>query len=66
MHRSRAVVLAALAAALPILASDLHGWLLAGLALTTGVVALLAFPLKKPCRCHALSYVQYTPSNQLT
>lgn len=47
MERWRAAALAALAAALPILASDLHGWPHALLAVATGSVAALALPLKK-------------------
>ena len=47
MRRLRAIVLTALAAALPILAGEVHGWLLAGLALITGTVAAIAMPSKK-------------------
>ena len=47
MRRLRAAVLAALSAALPILASGLHGWFLAGLAVTAGFIASLALTSKK-------------------
>ena len=47
MNRWRAMMLAALAAALPVLAGDLHGWLLAVLAAATGSVAALTLPFKK-------------------
>jgi hypothetical protein len=46
MHRWLALVLAALAAALPLLDGELHGWLLAGLAAATGAAAALAMPQK--------------------
>lgn len=47
MERWRAAVLAALTAALPVLASDLHGWLHALLAGAIGSVAVLALAQKK-------------------
>jgi hypothetical protein len=46
MGRRRAAVLVALAAALPILADDLHGWIHAVLAVAIGLVAA-ALPSKK-------------------
>jgi hypothetical protein len=47
MYRWEAIALAVLAAALPVLAGGLHGWLLAALALASGSVAVLALPKKK-------------------
>lgn len=47
VHRLRATVVTTLAAALPILAGEVHGWLLAALALITGTVAAIAMPSKK-------------------
>lgn len=47
MDRWRATVLAALAAALPILASELNGWLLAMLAVSAGSVAAALALLQK-------------------
>jgi hypothetical protein len=47
VHRLRAVVLAVLAAVLPVLAGEVRGWLLMGFALSVGLVATLALPSKK-------------------
>ena len=47
MHRWRKAVLAALAAALPILSGELHGWSLIGLAFMAGIVGSLALPSQK-------------------
>jgi hypothetical protein len=47
MHRWPTAVIAALAAAVPILAGELHGWSLVGLAFTAGIVGSLALPPKK-------------------
>ena len=47
MRRWRAFVLAALAAALPLLSGELHGWLLAMLTVAAGSVAALALASKK-------------------
>jgi hypothetical protein len=48
VHRLWAVMLAVLAAVLPVLAGEAHGWFLAGFALTVGLVAALIVPSKKP------------------
>lgn len=52
MNRWRAMVLAALTAALPILAGDLHGWLLTVLAIAAGSVAALTLPFKNLSKCN--------------
>jgi hypothetical protein len=44
VNQRRAALLAALAAALPVIAGQVHGWLLTALAFTIGVVAALSLP----------------------
>jgi hypothetical protein len=46
VNQRRAALLAALAAALPVLAGQVHGWLLTILAFAIGAVAALSLPTK--------------------